>query len=188
MILLMHFSSKTFWYQKFQFLPWQLQLLRLSNTKSNFGVTSFLKFLRTILGFSKLDLPISSRVLVARILCQQGSYTYLATQNKFTILKPKFNLIFPLKSVLLFSDHVTVLSLSAVKVKQLINQLSIFSLKETSGYVNTKKFVTTEVYLKFKPLVLAKSFFLVRVFPRFLSTFQQKINFYQFQIFLKKLL
>lgn len=187
----MQFLSKIIWYQKFNFLTWQLNLLRGSKIDSKFNVNSFYECLRTICSFAKLELISSTNLLIiAQVLYQQHCYTYLTTQNKFTILKPKFNLVFPSKSVLLFKHFIVnnIGILETFKVTQLLKQLSLLSLKQNFKVYPNKNYIVNTVYYKLKLLSLNKYFYLVRIFPRFLSTFQNKINFFQFKIFLKKLL
>lgn len=178
-------TSKILWYKKYVFL-------NLKKHRVVILLRSFQKLLQATLGFSKFTF-LKTKLVLGQILFHQRAHLYFNTQEKYTVIKPKFNIFFPNgfrilqnNTILLLHQYASAVFLRIQDVKELTNQFRFLVL--TGMYSNpVSKTWSKELYFRKVKFLLTKRFFLIRLFPVFLSKFQKRINFFQFKSFFKKL-
>lgn len=183
-------KSKSFWYKKCVFL---------THKRSNLfpSTNSFSKALQTTQSFYKCTPPnkkAGKHLLAAQVLLQQRTHIYLSLPGKYTLIKPKFNIFFsscfkflPSQTLLLVTHDRAARFLGNYYLEKFLLNFRSSSLKYKYKAYTPSKSLFRPVYFQHLRGCLQTKFFKLRVFSRFFSKVQKRINFFQFNSFFKKL-
>jgi hypothetical protein len=183
-------KSKASLYKPFVFYTLSSFLPTVPST-NNMGAGSFKTAILS-------QLPITDKVdqqgflVRAQVLSLNNSFLYLDLGKKYTLVKPKFKSISVnlVSKEFLFIAHKTFFKcLTCFETNKLVRTVQLFSLKISefissgSGRVSSFSYFKKLIYFSAK---YSYKFFFFKESIHLFSTFQKKINFFQFNILFKK--
>lgn len=189
-------TIKILWYKKYNFLNLNTNFLMPKKINGVVALNSFRNLLQITFGFSKFNIR-NSKLISVQILFQEQTHVYLNSYEKYTIIKPKFNIFFPNCFKIIQNKNILLLTTSFLgsmflRIQNLKELLTGFQLLTLTSQLYTSnrnnKNNLKSFYFRKVNVSQTNSFYLIRSFPPFLSLFQKRINFFQFKSFLKKLL